>query len=142
MSDAQCIFQWHFLKISFHISWYIRMHDIFSTLSHVCLSSDAGPGVCSRVPHSRQHDRSGHLGHVQAGDREPATDAGQVSLRVQPAGLLQDHPGCLPHQEGAGGEQARHDQVRHTENQEHFLLFVVYFVFALLFLLLFYRVWP
>ena len=70
-----------------------------------------GSGVLLRLLLHGHPDRGGHAGDVQAGYAEPAAHAGQVPLRLQPARLLQGHPGRLPHQEGAGGEQEDLHQV-------------------------------
>ena len=46
-----------------------------------------------------QPDCVSDAGDVRTGHEEPAAYPSQVSLRLQPAGLLQGHPGGLPHQE-------------------------------------------
>ena len=70
------------------------------------------PGVLLRLLCGGQFDRAEHAGHVQAGHLEPTADASQVTLRVQPEGLLARHPRHLSHQKGAGRKQAGLHQVR------------------------------
>ena len=67
--------------------------------------------LCARLPRGGQPDRSGHAGDVRAGHEVPAAHAGQVPLHLQPARLLQGHPGRLPHQEGRCHGQENYDKV-------------------------------
>ena len=67
--------------------------------------------VPNRLLHSWQCSGEWNAGSVQDGDKQPASDAGQVPLCLQPARLQPRAHGCLPHSQRTSWKQTCLHQV-------------------------------
>jgi len=72
---------------------------------------DAALRVPNRLLHGRQRSGEWNAGSVQDGDKQSASNTGQISLRLQPARLQSRADGRLPHPQRAGREQTCLHQV-------------------------------